>query len=47
MFSDFGDFDLADEPSTRDREERLRHAFEKSKESYAKELVYTEPKVLG
>lgn len=48
MFSDFGDLDLIDDSdSARDRNERLSRAFEKSKESYAKELVYTEPEVLA
>ena len=43
MFSDFGDFDLVEEPTTQDKEERFRRAFEKSKESYKEELIYTEP----
>lgn len=45
MFSDFGDFDLAEEPTTQDKEDRFRRAFENSKESYKEELIYTEPKV--
>ncbi|THH04884.1 hypothetical protein EW145_g5201 [Phellinidium pouzarii] len=43
MLFDFGDLDLTDEGSSRDREDRMRAAFKKSKQSYAKERVTTEP----
>ncbi|KAH8119708.1 hypothetical protein DFH11DRAFT_288 [Phellopilus nigrolimitatus] len=43
MLCDFGDFDLVDETASHNREERIRAAFERSKDSYAKERVITEP----
>lgn len=45
MLEDFADLDIDDEPSGPNREDRIRSAFEKSKESYASELVVTEPGV--
>lgn len=45
MLSEFADFELADESVYNTREDRMRFAFEKSKQSYAEEQVYTEPGV--
>ena len=45
MLSEFADFELADESVYNTREDRMRSAFEKSKQSYAGEQVYTEPGV--
>ena len=45
MLEDFADLDLSDEDTSHSREGRMRAAFEKSKQSYAKELVMTEPGV--
>lgn len=42
MLSEFADFELADESVYNTREDRMRSAFEKSKQSYAEEQVYTE-----
>lgn len=41
MFSDFGDLEIED--NYRDREERMRSAFIKSKTDYAKEQIFHEP----
>ncbi|KAI5115945.1 hypothetical protein M0805_004942 [Coniferiporia weirii] len=44
MLFDFGDLDLADEGPSLDRKDRIRFAFEKSKQSYVNERVITEPR---
>lgn len=41
MFSDFGDLEIED--TYRDREERMRSAFIKSKTDYEKEQIFHEP----
>lgn len=41
MISDFGELEIED--NYRDREERMRSAFIKSKTDYAKEQIFLEP----
>lgn len=45
MLEDFADFGLVEKDNSHAREDRMRIAFEKSKQSYSQEQVFTEPEV--